>query len=139
MLREQIGRKRILFSDGQRRRLAIKAKVIGRKGLRAIGAIVTPDTSLRWYRQLIAKKYDGSATRKGGRPKTAVEIERLILQMAVENPGWGYTRIRGALYNLGHEIGRNTVKRTLLDNGIDPAPLRNTGMLWKTRGSTTNW
>ena len=94
VLREQIGGKRFSFSDGQRRRLAIKAKVIGRKGLRAIGAIVTPDTLLRWYRQLIAKKYDGSAARKGGRPKTAVEIERLNLQMAVDNSGWGYTPYR---------------------------------------------
>ena len=73
---------------------------------------------------MIAKKYDGSKTRRPGRPKTAVEIEDLILQMARDNPRWGYTRIRGALYNLGHEIGRNTVKRILLENGFDPAPLR---------------
>jgi putative transposase len=52
--------------------------------------------------------------------------------MARNNPTWGYTRIRGALYNLGHEIGRNTIKRILLDNGIDPAPLRNKRMSWET-------
>jgi hypothetical protein len=52
--------------------------------------------------------------------------------MALDNATWGYTRIRGALYNLGHEIGRNTIKRVLLDNGIDPAPLRNKGMSWET-------
>ena len=86
----------------------------------------------RWYRGLIAKKYDGSKSRKPGRPKTAVEIEELILQMARDNPRWGYPRIRGALYNLGHEIGRNTVKRILLENGFDPAPLRTKGMSWKT-------
>lgn len=51
--------------------------------------------------------------------------------MARGNPGWGYTRIRGALYNLGHDIGRNTIKRILLDNGIDPAPLRVKVMSWK--------
>ena len=50
VLREQIGGKRFAFFDGQHRRLAIKATVIGRKGLRAIGAIVTPDTLLRWCR-----------------------------------------------------------------------------------------
>jgi hypothetical protein len=49
-------------------------------------------------------------------------------ERARENPTWGYTRIRGALYNLGHEIGRNTIKRILRENGIDPAPLRNNGM-----------
>ena len=101
VLREQVGRDRILFTDSQRRRLASKAKVIGRKGLFALGTIVTPDTLLRWYRQLIANKYDGSTARKPGRPKTAAEIEKLILDMASNNPGWGYTRICGALYNLG--------------------------------------
>jgi hypothetical protein len=50
--------------------------------------------------------------------------------MAIENPRWGYTRIRGALMNLGHEIGRNTVKRVLAENGIDPAGRR--PMAWKT-------
>ena len=44
--------------------------------------------------------------------------------MAQANPGWGYTRIRGALYNLAHEIGRNTIKRILLENGLEPAPER---------------
>jgi transposase InsO family protein len=132
VLREQLGGKRLMFTDGQRRRLAAKAKGIGRKGLFEIGTLVTPDTLLRWYRRLIAKKYDGSKTRKPGRPKTAVEIEQLIIRIADDNPRWGYTRIRGALRNLGHEIGRNTIKRILLDNGIDPAPLRSKGMSWET-------
>jgi putative transposase len=94
--------------------------------------LLTPDTLLRWYRRLIARKYDGSRNRTVGRPKTAVEIEELVLQMARQNSTWGYTRIRGALYNLGHDIGRNTIKRILLDNGIDPVPLRSKGMSWNT-------
>jgi putative transposase len=94
--------------------------------------VVTPDTLLRWYRRLIAKKYDGSTTRKPGRPKTAAEIEQLVIRMARDNPRWGYTRIRGALRNLGHEIGRNTIKRILLKSGIDPAPLRKKSMSWAT-------
>ena len=132
VLREQLNKKRLLLTDSQRRRLANKAKLIGRKRLFEIGTIVTPDTLLRSYRQLVAKKYDGSITRKSGRPKTAAEIEQLTLRMARDNPGWGYTRICGALYNPGHDIGRNTVKRVLLDNGIDPAPLRSKGMSWST-------
>ena len=132
VLREQLGGKRLLFTDGQRRRLAARAKVIGRHGLFEIGTLVTPDTLVRWYRTLIAKKYDGSATRSAGRPKTAAEIEQLIVEMARGNSTWGYTRIRGALYNLGHDIGRNTIKRILLDNGFDPAPLRHKGMSWET-------
>jgi len=50
--------------------------------------------------------------------------------MARENPCWGYTRIRGVLYSLGHEIGRNTIKRILLENGFDP--IRKRGMSWET-------
>ncbi len=132
VLREQLGAERLLFTDVQRRRLAAKAKKIGRNGLFEIGTLVTPDTLLRWYRRLIAKKYDGSQARRAGRPKTAAEIERLILWMARDNPRWGYTRIRGALHNLGHEIGRNTIKRILVENGVDPAPLRKKGMSWET-------
>ncbi len=132
VLREQLGDGRLLFTDGQRRRLALRAKEIGRKGLFEVSTLVTPDTLLRWYRQLIARKYDGSKTRRPGRPKTAAHIEGLIIRMARDNPRWGYTRIRGALHNLGHEIGRNTIKRILLENGFDPAHFRGKGMSWKT-------
>ena len=129
-LREQLCGKRLRFTDSQRRRLAAKAKVIGRKGLFEISTLVTPDTLLRWYRTLVARKYDGGKSRRLGRPRTAVEIEELILKMARENPRWGYTRIRGALYNLGHEISRNTIKKVLLENGFDPIQRR--GMSWET-------
>ena len=132
VLREQLGAKRLLFTDVQRRRLAAKANKMGRKGLFEIRTLVTPDTLLRWYGRLIARKYDGSQARRAGRPKTAAEIERLILRMARDNPRWGYTRIRGALRNLGHEIGRNTIKRILAENGFDPAPLRKQPMSWET-------
>ncbi len=104
-LREQLGGKRLRFTDQQRRRLAVKAKRVGRRGLFQIETLVTPDTLLRWHRQLIARKYDGSKRRGPGRPRTAAEIGELILRMARENPRWGYTQIRGALYNLRHDIG----------------------------------
>ncbi len=112
--------------------MALAAKRVGRKGLFGIGTTVTPDTLLRWYRRLIAQKYDGSRGRGVGRPKSGAEIERLIVTMAQANPGWGYTRIRGALYNLAHEIGRNTIKRILLDNGLEPAPERGKKPSWAT-------
>jgi putative transposase len=73
-LREQLGGKRLRFTDQQRRRLAVKAKEIGRNGLSRIETLVTPDTLLRWHRQLIARKYDGSKRRSPGRPRTAAEI-----------------------------------------------------------------
>jgi transposase InsO family protein len=98
----------------------------------SIDPIVTPDALVRWYRRLVAQKYDGSKVRKAGRPRTAAAIERLVTRMAQENATWGYTRIRGALRNLGHEIGRNTIKRILAANGIEPAPARRKGMSWQT-------
>ena len=120
VLREQLGGKRLRYTDHQRRRLAVKAKKVARKGLFQIGTLITPDTLLRWHRQLIARKYDGSKSRLPGRPRTAINVQDLILMMAQENPRWGYTRIRGALFNLGHEVGRNASKRILLENGFDP-------------------
>ena len=97
-----------------------------------VAGIVTPDTILRWYRRLIAQKYDGSAHRRRGRPLAPHAIAELVVRMASENPRWGYTRLRGALANLGHEISRNTVKRILFDHGIAPAPERSQRTPWKT-------
>ena len=62
-----------------------------------VAGIVTPDTILAWDRRLIAQKYDRSPRRRQGRPMTPQEIADLVVRMAVENPRWGYTRIRGAL------------------------------------------
>ncbi len=109
-----------------------RKKRVGRKGLFGIATIVTPETLLRWYRGLIAHKYDGSNCRKPGRPKTAAEIEQLVLSISRGNPGWGYTRIRGALDNLGHAIGRSTIQRILAANGIEPAPERRKRISWET-------
>jgi putative transposase len=130
VLREQLGGKRLRLSDVQRRRLARRAHPIGRRRLSEIATLVTPDTLLRWYRELVARKYDGSKKRGPGRPRTSDEVQRLILEMAGDNPRWGYTRIQGALRNLGHEIGRNTIKRVLVENGLDPVGGRRT--TWKT-------
>lgn len=132
ILREQLGGRRLRLSDIQRRRLAVAAKRVGRKGLFGVGTVVTPDTLLRWYRRLVAQKYDGSRVRGVGRPKIAGEIERLVVTMARENPGWGYTRIRGALYNLKHEVSRGTIKRILVDSGLEPAPERLRRPSWET-------
>jgi putative transposase len=130
LLREQLGPRRLRFTDVQRRRLARRAHPIGRRGLAELGTLVTPDTLLRWYRELVARKYDGSKKRGPGRPRTPEDVQRLILEMARDNPRWGYTRIRGALHNVGYEIGRNTIKRILLEHGFDPAGRRT--LTWKT-------
>jgi len=125
-----LGGRRLLLTDDQRRRLAAKAKVIGRKMLREVGCIFTPDTILRWYRELVAMKYDGSAKRGVGRPRKPRDVRDLIVRMARENLSWGYTRILGALKNLGHRIGRTTVRNVMLEHGLDPSPQRAKGMSW---------
>ena len=124
--------KRLRLSDDGRRRLAVKAQALGREALVQIASVATPATLLRWYRCLIAAKYDGSKNRSPGRPPTAKDIRELIVRVAQENPTWGYTRLRGALKNLGHEFGRNTIKRLLAEHGIAPAPERGKSMSWST-------
>ena len=121
------------FTDAQRRRLAAKARTLGRDGLKEIADLVTPDTLLRWYKELIARKYDGSQRRGPGRPRVLETIRELVARMATENSTWGYTRICGALRNLGqHDVGRNTVKRILAEHGLEPANERSKRMPWST-------
>jgi len=89
VLRDELDGKALRFTDAQRSRLARFAHPIGRRRLRKIGTIVTPDTLLRWHRELVARKYDGSKKRGPGRPRIPEEIQELILRMARDNPGWG--------------------------------------------------
>ena len=106
--REQIGTRRMRFSDDQCRRLAAKAKKLGRKLLSPVATIVLPETLLAWHRKLIAKKYEGSLFRTPGQPHTATEITTLVIRMAEENRGWGYRRIQRALANLGQVLADKT-------------------------------
>src|ERR671912_34217 len=124
VLREQLGGRRLRLTDDQRRRLAAKARGLGRKVLADVATIVTPETLLRWHRQLIAQKYDGSGKRSLGRPRTATEIEELVVRMAQENRDWGYRRLQGALFKLGHNVARSTIAGILARHGIEPAPER---------------
>ncbi len=133
VLREIHGPKRLLLNDDQRRRLAVKGKILGRKLLGEVGSLFTPDTILRWHRTLVAQKWDYSARRKNvGRPVTPPEVVESILRMARENPSWGYDRIQGALANLGHEVSDQTVGNILKAHGIEPAPERKQQTTWKT-------
>src|SRR5438309_10651164 len=100
VLREQLGERRVATHRDQRRRLAARAKGLGRKVLAELATIVTPETLLRWHQRLIAQKYDGSGHRRPGRPRTAASVEDLVVHMAEQNRDWGYRRIQGALSNL---------------------------------------
>ena len=95
ILREKIGKKRILLNDDQRRRLAVKGKILGRKALAEICSIVTPETILRWQRNLVAQNWDYSkCRRKVGRPGVDEETVDLLLRMARENPAGAITEFR---------------------------------------------
>jgi putative transposase len=96
LLKERLGDRRLRFTDAERRRLARKAYALGRDALGELDTLVTPDTLMRWYRTLVARKWTYSHRRMPGRPRTAETIVRLITRMALENRLWGYTRIQGA-------------------------------------------
>jgi len=130
ILREKLGGRKLDLTDADRRRLAVLGKELGRKLLAKVATLATADTILRWYREQVAKKYDGSKRRGPGRPRKAAEVVELVLKMVRENESWGYTRVKGALKNLGYEIGRSTIKRILREHGIDPAPIRGKRMPW---------
>jgi putative transposase len=131
VLREQLGDRRLRFNDDQRRRLAVRAKGLGRKLLAEVASLVTPDTLMAWHRKLIAEKYDGHHKRSPGRPRTPQEREDLVVRMAEENRIWGYRRIQGALSNLGFKIARSTICDILRRHGMEPAPERGRKTTWK--------
>jgi transposase InsO family protein len=128
VLRGQLGGRRLRLTDDDRRRLAARAFRLGRQALRHVATIVTPDTLLRWHRQLIARKW--TYARKSARRGVLAEIRRLVVRMAEDNPTWGYTRIQGALKNVQHRVGRSTIGRILKAHGLPPVPARPTS--WRT-------
>ena len=129
VLKEQMKGRRLRLTNEQRRRLAAKGKRLGWKTLNRVASIVTPDTIMRWHRQLIALKWTCEAKRVG-RPGLMKRIAALIVRMARENSGWGYCRIQGELRKLGHRVATSTIAKVLKDNGIKPAPDRLSS--WKT-------
>lgn len=132
VLKERLGDRPIHFTDAQRRRLARTAKVLGRKRLGELQTLVTPDTLMRWYRESVSSKWDHSHRRGPGRPRVMKDIVDLILRLAQDNPSWGHTRIKGALANLGHELGRGTIANILREHVIEPAPERDKHTSWST-------
>jgi len=127
VLQRQPRRPKLNWAD--RSLLATLLSVIPKGRRHGLRLLVTPDTILRWHRRLIARKWTFTPGRPG-RPGIMREISSLILRMATENPGWGYTRIQGALKNLGHGVARSTIAKVLKDNGIVPAPERPSS--WRT-------
>jgi hypothetical protein len=128
-LKAQLAGRRLRLTDAQRCRLAVLGQRLGRAVLRDVATLVTPDTILRWHRELIARKWT-YARHRAGRPGVLAEIRRLVVRMATENPTWGYTRIQGALKNMGHRVARSTIATILKAEGLPPSGERPTS--WRT-------
>jgi hypothetical protein len=125
VLRAQLRGRRLRLTDDHRRWPAARRHRLGGAALSQVAPIVTPDTILRWHRHLIARKWT-DAPKRPGRPGVIQEIRRLIMRTAEENPTWGYTRMGGALKNVGHRVARSTIARILKEQGSPPAPTRPT-------------
>jgi putative transposase len=125
LLKSRLEGQRLRFDDHERRRLAELGHRLRRRVLAQVATIVTPDTILRWHRELVTRKWTYRPGR--GRPHgSQAKLQALVVRMATENPTWGYTRIQGALKNLGHRVGRSTVARILPAHGIPPSGQRST-------------
>ena len=122
---------RLRLTDADRRTLAEIAHRLGRKALEDVANAAKPDTIMGWYRRLVARKFDGSKSRRyPGRPRIDNEIEKLVVRLAQENSGWGYDRIVGAMANLGYTLSDQTVGNILQRHGIRAAPERKRTTTW---------
>jgi putative transposase len=110
--------------------LATLLGVIPKARRRGLRLLVTPDTILRWHRDIVRRRRAAKSVRgKTGRPVTRRNIRALVLRLARENPEWGYRRIHGELAGLGLKVAASTVWEILKKAGIDPAP-RRSGPAW---------
>jgi putative transposase len=121
VLQRQVKAPRPSWAD--RAVLAALARLLPRSRLRHLRLIISPRTLLRWHAGLVRRRW-ACPRRAPGRPRTAQVIRALVLEMARDNPSWGYRRIHGELTGLGHKVAPSTIWKILKDAGIDPAPRR---------------
>ena len=124
-------KKRIVFTDDERRTLVEAALAMGKDLMEQVVTIVKPKTILAWQCRLEKQKWDYSDRRKNnpGRPRICQDIEQLVCKMARENE-WGYKRIQGELKKLKIIISKSSVSNILRRNGLPPSPERN-GLTWR--------
>src|SRR5229473_3995810 len=119
--RHQPRRSRLTWAD--RALLATLFSVIPRERRQGLRLLVTPDTILRWHRDIVRRRWAArSVPGQAGRPATRRTIRALVLRLARQNPEWGYRRIHGELAGLGTRVSASTVWEILKKAGIDPAP-----------------
>ena len=127
VLRRQVKSPRLSWAD--RAVLSALARLLPGSRVRQLRLIISPRTLLRWHADLVRRHW--ACPRRGpGRPRTAPSVRALVLEMARDNPSWGYRRIHGELTGLGHKLAPSTVWQILKNAGIDPAP-RRTGQSWR--------
>ena len=114
---------------GERRRLAVLGHRLVRRVLAQVAPVVTPDTILRWHRELVARKWTYRVGR-GCPVGLQAHLRVLVIRMAANNPTWGYTRIQGASKTWAIALAAPRSRRTLRAKGIPPAPPR--PMTWRT-------
>ena len=127
VLRRQVRTPRLSWAD--RAVLSALARMMPSGHLRQLRLIISPRTLLRWHAGLVRRHW-AYPRRAPGRPRTALAMRALVLEMARDNPGWGYRRIQGELAGLGYMVAPLTVWQHLKDAGIDPAP-RRAGQGWR--------
>lgn len=125
VLRRQAGWPRLRPSD--RALLAALSRFLAPE--RREGRLVTPQTLLRWHRELVRRRWT-YPRRSPGRPRVGGETRRLVLRLARENSRWGYQRIAGELAKVGVKVSPSTVRRILAAADLDPAP-RRAGPTWR--------
>jgi putative transposase len=86
--------------------------------------LFTPETVLRWHRELVRRKWTFPHRRAAGRPRLSPELEALIVRFARENPRWGYSKIEGELRKLGYHVGRSTIRAVLKRQHLPASPSR---------------
>ena len=127
VLQRQVKTPRLSWAD--RAVLAALARLLPSSQLRQLYLIISPRTLLRWHAHLVRQRWT-YLRRPPGRRKTAKPVRALVLEMARDNPGWGYRRIHGELTGLGYKLAPSTVWQILKEAGIDPAP-RRSGKTWR--------
>jgi putative transposase len=126
--RRQPRRPRLDWAD--RALIATLLSVIPKPRRHGLRLLVTPETILRWHRDIVRRNWAARSMRgKTGRPATRRNIQALVRRLALENPGWGYRRIHGELAGLGVKVAASTVWEILKASGIDPAR-RQAGPTW---------